>query len=193
MARRGLAHGALEQERLIRKLQGIAMRQVDLELRDTGFVAQSPEFDLLRLAEIVDVADERVVLVQRVDAVRLAASLDLPGTPFRGLQRIIRVGIALDEIELEFRRDDWPPAALAIEIEHLAQHIARGGGYRDAVGMEAVVDDLRSRFRRPRNEPDGAFVGPQHHVAIRRIDRTLVLGIISGDGLQHQRFRQIQT
>ena len=169
------------------------MRQVDLELCDTGFVAQGSELDLLRLAEVVDVVDERVVFVQRVDAVRLAASFDLPGASLRRPQGIVRVRIALDEIELELRCDDGAPAALAIELEHLAQHMARGGVHRAAVGVETVVDDLRGGFRSPRNEPDGAFVGPQHHVAIRRVDRALILGIVSGNGLQHECFREIQT
>ena len=84
MPRRRLADRALEQERLIRELQGVAMGEVDLELRDSGLVAEGPELDLLGLAEIVDVVDERVVLVQCVDAVGLAAPLTCPERPSGG-------------------------------------------------------------------------------------------------------------
>ena len=81
MARRRLAHGALEQERLIRELERVAVREVDFELCDPGFMAQGPELDVLGLAEVVDVVDERIVLVQCVDAVGLATPLHLSGAP----------------------------------------------------------------------------------------------------------------
>ena len=193
MAGRRLTHGALEQERLVRELQWVAVREVDLELRNSRFMAQRPELDLLGFAEVVDVVDERVVLVQRVDAVGLAAPLRLSRSPLRRPQRIVRVGVALDEVELELRCDNGPPAMLPVEIEHSPQHVAGGRGHRCAVGVEAIVDDLRGRLRRPRYQSDRALVGVQHDVAIRWIDRALVLGIVSGDGLQDQRFGEVQA
>ena len=114
-----------------------------------GFVDQRVDVEVLRLAERVDVVEQRVELVDRRDAVGLAADFRAAGAADRGLQRIVRVGVRLDEEELEFRRDHRPPAARGVEIEHAAQHVARRHRHRPAVAVEAVVDHLRRRLRRP--------------------------------------------
>ena len=72
---RRLAQGALEQERLVGELQRIAVVEVDLHLGRAGFVGQRVDVDLLRLAPVVDVLEDRIELVDGVDAVALARGL----------------------------------------------------------------------------------------------------------------------
>ena len=64
----GLAQRALEQEGLVGELERVAVVEVDLHLRGAGLVGQRVDVDLLRLAPVVDVLEDRVELVDRVDA-----------------------------------------------------------------------------------------------------------------------------
>ena len=68
MLERRLAQRALEQEGLVGELQRVAVVEVDLHLRRAGLVGQRVDVDLLRLAPVVDVLEDRVELVDRVDA-----------------------------------------------------------------------------------------------------------------------------
>ena len=88
----------------------IAVDQVDLHLRRAVLVDQRVDLDLLRLAERIDVVEQRVELVHRRDAVRLPANLGTAGAADRRLERVVGVDVRLDEVELEFRRDDRLPA-----------------------------------------------------------------------------------
>ncbi len=75
VAQRRLARGALEQEGLVGKVLRIAVQQVDLHLRRAVLVDQRVDLDVLRLAEGVHVIEQRIELVDRGDAVGLAARL----------------------------------------------------------------------------------------------------------------------
>ena len=67
----GLAQGALEQEGLVGEIERVAVVEVDLHLRRPGLVGQRVDVDLLRFAPVVDVLEDRVELVDRIDAERL--------------------------------------------------------------------------------------------------------------------------
>ena len=84
VAQRRLARRALEQERLVRQVQRIAVQEVDLHLRRAVLVDQRVDLDVLRLAERVDVVEQRIELVDRRDAVALAARLCAPERPTGG-------------------------------------------------------------------------------------------------------------
>ncbi len=71
----GLAHGALEQEDLVGKLQRIAVIEIDLELGRAAFMRQRIDVELLRLAVIIDVLDDRIEIIGGIDAIGLAARL----------------------------------------------------------------------------------------------------------------------
>jgi hypothetical protein len=75
VAQRGLAHGALEREHLVGERQRIAVQEIDLELRRAGLVDQRVHVQLLRLAEIVHVLDDRIELVDGVYASRTGARI----------------------------------------------------------------------------------------------------------------------
>ena len=75
VAERRLARRALEHEHLVGERHRVAVDQVDLHLRRAVLVDQRVDLDLLRLAEGVDVVEQRIELVDRGDAVGLAADL----------------------------------------------------------------------------------------------------------------------
>ena len=66
-----LAQHPLEQEGLVGELQCAAVVEVDLHLGSTRLVGQGVDVDLLRLAPVVGVLEDRVELFDRVDPERL--------------------------------------------------------------------------------------------------------------------------
>ena len=110
MLERGLAQGALEQEGLVGELERVAVVEVDLHLRRTGLVGQRVDVDLLRLAPVVDVLEDRVELVDRVDAERLARRLLPPRAADRRHQRVVGVLVDLGQEELELGRHHRAPS-----------------------------------------------------------------------------------
>ena len=188
----GLAQGALEQEGLVGELERVAVVEVDLHLRRPGLVGQRVDVDLLRLAPVVDVLEDRVELVDGVDAERLARGLLPARAADRRHQRVVRVLVDLGQEELELGCDHRLPALVGVEAEHPAQHVARGDLHRRAVMVVAVGQHLRGRLRVPGHEPDRVRVRPQADVAVDRVDHVL-LGILAGDGLDEDALRQPQA
>ena len=149
---RRLARRALEEEGLVGQLQRIAVHQVDLHLRGAVLVDQRVDLDLLGLAELVDVVEQRVELVDRRDAVGLPADLRPARAADRRLQRIVRVDVGLDQEELELRRHDRLPAARFVQLEH-SLSTQRGADIdRPAVGVDSSRDHLRGRLGGPGHE-----------------------------------------
>jgi hypothetical protein len=166
------------------------VQQVDLHLRRAGFVNQRVDLDVLRLAERVHVVEQRVELIDRSDAIGLAADLRTARAAHRRLQGIIGIDVRFHQEKFQLGRDDRLPALRLVQIEHPPQHIARRHGDGAAIAVEAIVNHLRRRFRGPRHDPYGLRIRLQHDVDVRRIHRALVLRIVPGDGLQEDRFRQ---
>ena len=171
-------------------VERVAVVEVDLHLRRARLVDQRVDVEVLRLAEVVDVVEQRVELVDRVDAVGLAADLGAARAADRRLQRIVRVGVRLDQEEFEFRRDHGRQPRCRVELEHAAQHVARRHRHRAAVVVEAVVDHLRGRLGGPGHDADRLRVAGQHDVDLRRVNRAVVVRVFAGDGLQEQRLGQ---
>jgi hypothetical protein len=122
---RRLADGALEQEHLVGQFDGIAVAQVDLELARTLLVDERVDLEPLALGEMVDVVDQLVELVDRRRWNSRRRRRSDARAPDRRNQRIVRVGVLAHEIELDLRRDDRPPAMLAIGLDDAPQHVAR--------------------------------------------------------------------
>ena len=125
VAQRRFARRALEEERLVGEVERIAVQQVDLHLRGAVLVDQRVDLDVLVFAELVHVVEQRIELVDRRDAVALAAGLGAAGAPHRRLQWIVGVDVGLDQVELELGRHHRLPAARRIHLEDVAQHAAR--------------------------------------------------------------------
>ena len=147
-----LAHGALEQEHLVGKLERIAVIEVDLELGRSALVRQGVDIELLGLAIIVDVLDDRIEIVGGVDAIGLAARLLAARAADRCFDRIVGIEVLLHQIELELRRHHRAPAFGAVAVEHAAQHMARRDIDRIVVEVEGVADDLGGGLGIPGHE-----------------------------------------
>ena len=163
---RRLADGALQQEHLVGQGDGVAVPQVDLHLGRALFVDQRVHLQVLGLGEGVDVLEDGVELVDGADRIGPPAGLGAAGAADRRFERIVGVGVALDEIELQLRGDDRGPAFLAELGDDALQHLARGDLHRPAVVIVGVVDHLRGRLGRPRHGGEGGEIRPQLDVAV---------------------------
>ncbi len=190
---RGLAHQALEQEHLVGERQRIAVLEVDLELRGTGFVRHGADADRAGLAVIVDLVDHRIVFVGGLDAIGLASRFTTPGHAHRHRQGDVGIDILLDQVKFLFRRDDGFESALGIGRQHPLEHRARCERHHLALLVARVADDLRGWKGGPRHDPRSAHVG--YHVDVE-IDLGRDLGVVlalAGDRLYEHRFRYAQT
>ena len=188
-----LAHGALEQEDLVGKLERIAVIEIDLELGRPAFMRQRVDIELLRLAKVIDVLDDRIEIIGGVDAIGLAARLLAARAADRGFERIVGIDVPLDQVEFELRRDDRPPALLLVEIEHALQHMARRDVDRLVIEMEGVADHLRGRLLVPGHQPDGVEVGLQVDVDGAVADRGGLPHIAAIDGQGENFFGDAQA
>ncbi len=118
VAQRRLAQGTLEHHHLIGKGQGVAMLEVDFHLAGALLVDQGVEVQVHGFAVVVHLLEQRVELVDRIDGEGLAATLLAAGATDRRLQRVVGIGIGLDQVELHFRRDHRRPAAGGVELQH---------------------------------------------------------------------------
>ena len=188
---RRLARRALEQERLVRERERIAVDEVDLHLRRPIFVDQRVDLDLLVLAELVDVVEQRIELVHRGDAVRLPSRLRTTRAAHRRLERIVGVLVLLDQVELELGRHHGLPAALSVELEHVTQHMARRHGDPPPVRVETIVDHLRGGLGRPGHAADGFRIRLEDNIDLGRAHGFAGLErIVAGYRLQKDAFRQ---
>ncbi|MNT04850.1 hypothetical protein D3C72_1394430 [compost metagenome] len=162
---RRLADGALEQENLIGKLDGVAVAQVDLQLRRAFLV----DLEALLFREVIDIVDQLVELVDAGDGIALPADNGAAGPALRRMQRIIRVVIHGDEVEFDFRRDDRLPALFRIKRQHVLQHVARRVGDEIAFRIHDVADHLRGRVALPRHDGERGKIRHQLQVAVARL------------------------
>ena len=109
----GLTYRALEKEDLIRKIQGIAVIEIDLQLRRSALMADRVDVDLLGFAIVVDILDYGIKVICRVDTIGLTNLFGSSAGPNRSFERIIGIKVLLDEIELKFRCNDRLPALSA--------------------------------------------------------------------------------
>ncbi len=117
------------------------MLEIDLELRRAHLVHEVIHVDLLDLAEIVDLLDERLELVHGIHAERLTDDFLATGPPDRGLERVVGIGVGLDEIELDLGCNDGHHAVSRVHVEDPPQHLARSDSHRAAILFVAIVDD----------------------------------------------------
>ncbi len=169
---RGFPDRALEQEHLVGKLDRIAVTQIDFELRRAFLVDQRVDLEALALGEVIDVVDEFVELVDAGDGIPLSAADRAARASDRRRQRIIGIRIFLDEIELDFRRDDRLQALLVVGGNDALQDVTRREFDGLPVLVDEIADDLRSRvgfpMALPRASKGPASISDRHHPPDRR-------------------------
>ena len=116
-----------------------AVGEVDLHLACAGFVDQRFDAQAVHVAEARQLHEERVEVVDRVDRVRLPPGLGFAGAAERRLQRLVRVLVARDQIELHLGGHHRLPAALLVQLR------ARGAARCAATAPPASRPTPRSR------------------------------------------------
>ncbi len=190
---RRFAHGPLEHQDLVGQGQGIAVTEVDFHLRRAVFMDQCVEIQFLQFAPVVDVFEQRVEFVGRLDGKGLATGFRATGAADRRLQREVRVFAALGQVKLHFRRHDRLPALVGIEFQDLLEHVARRQLDGVALLVVGVVDHLGGGFDGPGHQVHRVAVGAADHVDVRRVEQfviDVVFDIVAGHGLQQNALGQ---
>jgi hypothetical protein len=123
------------------KLDRVAVAQVDLELGRPFLVDERVDLQALLFGEMIDVVDQFVELVDAGDRIALAAENGAAGASLRRMQRIVRVVVLGDEVELDFRRDDRLPAALMIKVARRSSRRC-AGRVGDVVAVEPTMSQM---------------------------------------------------
>ncbi|MNQ77865.1 hypothetical protein D3C85_927580 [compost metagenome] len=147
----------------------------------------------MQFAPVVDVFEQRVEFVGRVDGERLTTAFGAARTAHRRLERQVRVFAALGQVELHFRRDNRPPAFVGVQLQDFLQHVARRQFDRVAELVEGVVDHDGGRLDGPWHHVDGVGVRLADHVDIGRVEQVVVDVVVDkvpGYRLQKDTFRQ---
>ncbi len=195
VAQRGLAQHPLEQHHLVGQRQRITVLEVDLHLAGALFVDQGIQIQIHRLAIVVHLLEQRIELVDRIDGETLAATFLATGAPHRRFQRVVGVGVGLDQEELHLRCHHRDPASCLVQLQHPLEHVARRQLHRLTAQIVAVVDDLGGGIVGPGHQKDGVGVGHQLHVPLGRVPEAdvLIVGIAPGDGLDKDGVRQARS
>ena len=146
---RRFARDPFEQEHLVGELERIAVQEVDLELAGAVFVRQRIRIDFHRFAIVVDVFDDRVEFVHRIDAVRTTRAFFATRASDRRFERIVRIFVLLHEVELDLRRDDRLPAFVGVHLQDAFEHLPRRVRERHHALPITIDDDARGRLGRP--------------------------------------------
>src|SRR5690554_996023 len=117
-------------------------------------MAQGVDVDTLGFAEVVDLLEHRVELVNCIYPIGLSAGLAPAGAADRRAERIVRIIVALDEIEFELYRHHWDPVLLFKKTEHSFQHMTCRKRNGSSVEIIGVADDLSSWIRIPGHQAD---------------------------------------
>ena len=185
---RRFARDPLEQEYLVREFERIAVQEVDLELPRAVFVRQRVGVDFHRFAIVVDVFDDRIELVHRIDAVRTARTFLAARAADRRLERIVRILVLLHQIELDFRRDDRLPAFVRVHFQDAFEHLPRRMFERHHALSITVDDHAGGGLGRPRHRAHRVEVRHQQQVAIDVESVVVDIAVVAGDALNEDRF-----
>ena len=116
MFQRGFAHRAFEDKYLVGQSERFAMAEVELQLSGPLFVNQGVDVQMHVFAPIIDVLNDWIEFVGRIDAEALPTAFLAAGPTDRWLQRNIRIGAAFGEIKFNLWRNDGQPAFVFIEL-----------------------------------------------------------------------------
>ena len=192
MVQRRFANRPLEQKHLIRQRERVAMQQIDFHLRRALFMDQRINLKPLAFREVINIVKQIIEFVHGRHGIGLPPRLRPARPAHRRLERIIRILIALNEVELHFGRHNGTPAALLVKLDNPSQHLPRRDFDRATILMEGIMDHLRRRVRCPRHDRQGRIVRHQVNIAIGRVKRDafIIIRIFAGDRLEKDRAGQ---
>ena len=186
-----LAHRALEQEGLVGKFQRAAMVEIDFHLRRAGLMAQRVDVNLLHLAVIIDILEQRIEFVHRINAIGLARLFSTPRLTRRGDKRVVGISALLDKEEFQLRCHHRGKAGLFEQPQHPLQHGAWCEGNDLAFMVIGVMNDLRCRGIIPRHQTTTVRVGAQNDIGAD-FAQHLGIKILARYRLAEHIFRQAQ-
>ena len=137
---RYFANGAFEQKHLICKIDRISVQEIQFKLCRAHFLRQRIDLNVLRLTIGIDVVNERIEVIHRIDAVRLFRCFCPTQPSFRRLNFFIGIGMWIDQVELDLGSNDRSPAFCFEEVENFAQHITWRGIDGRAITMGTVQE-----------------------------------------------------
>ena len=193
VAQRGFTHRAFEEKHLVGQAQRVVMEKIDFHLTGADFMDQGVDVQPHFFAVLVQLFKQRVEFVDRINAVGLARSFGPAAAPDGRPKQGIRVGVARQQIKLEFGCYHRLPTLGGVQITHMAQYAARGKRHQLAVAVVAIVNHLGGRVGGPRHDAHSRGVGHQMHVAVVRLDDVVIrpgLGKVAGHAHGHHRFGQ---
>ncbi len=167
------------------------MIEVDFHLRRARFMDQGVDIDILRLAEVVDILENRIEFVHGIDAVGLPPRLRPPRTADRHFQRQIGVEILGDEIEFQLRRHHRTPAFPAVKIDDAPEQNTRRHPEGLPLGCVGIADHLRRRLLIPGHHAQGFDIGMKDDIRLGPVGDG-GFDEIAGNGLQENTFRKAQ-
>jgi hypothetical protein len=109
-----MAEPGSPEKHFVGQRQRLAVQEVDFHLAGADFMDQRIDVELHQFAVVVDVFEQRVEFVDRVDAVDLAAGLGTAAAADRRAQWQVGVGVLGGQVKLEFGRDDRCPPLVGI-------------------------------------------------------------------------------
>ena len=142
-------------------------------------MAQRVDVDLLHIAVIVDVLEQRIEFIDRIDAIGLTGLFSAPRLAGRGDKRVVRIGALFDKKEFQLRRHHRIKTIRLEQCQNTLQDGARGEGHDLALMVEGVMDDLRCRLAIPGHQPAAVRIGAQDYIRANLVQN---LGIQIGTG-----------
>ena len=151
VAQRDALDDAFEADRLVAgEARIVHMAQVDLPLARAVFGERRAGRDILHGAGRRDLRQDVGDGVEVRHRIDLRAVFAPPGQPRRRRLRVARGrALGIHEIELEFDRDDRPPAASCVTLEHGIEHMARIAEKRLAIVVQHLHLELRDGRAHP--------------------------------------------
>ena len=193
VTQRGFTNGAFEEKHLICQAHRVVMEKIDFHLPRANFMDQCVDIQAHLSAVFVELFKQGVKFIHCVNAVGLSGCFGAATATDRRAQQRVGVGVAGQQIKLQLGRHHWPPALRLVQIAHMAQHTARCKRHELAVAVITIVDDLCGRVRGPRHDAHGGRVGHQMHVAVMRLDHSVIrlcVGEIAGHTHGHHSLGQ---
>ncbi len=180
-----------EQEGLVGHGQGIAVHEVDLELRQAHFMDPGVALYAKRVDRAVKFVPERRQLVKHIEAVCRLPDFSPAIACGRCHQGQIGIRVGCRQVKLDFGRHYRGQAGRGVALEHGLQHRARGEGASFAVQFHAIVDRQCARHAGPGDIDQRGVIGHQSQVRVG-IGEDRVIRIFARNALHGNRLRDTQ-
>ena len=145
------------------------MLEIDLELAGCRLLDDGVDRQVLRVRGVTDVLEQGAVFGKVVEAVH-ALAVRTGGCADRRQHSVVPVGAGLQQVELEFKRDDGIEVASGEGLGDAGKRVSAIETQRFVFRREAAQQHLRGRPAGPWHPRQRARHRPEISVAIARFD-----------------------